>query len=510
MAKECELKLALAPSAVSALAKLPFLQSLKAYSKRTREVSVYFDTDQRTLQKSGLILRVRRIRKRYIQTIKATRNSDPIERDEWENEIAAGTPDLTYASGTLLEPVVSKKFQKQLAPVFETRISRTLYSFADESSEVALTIDRGTVETATHSMPICEIELELKRGSMAKVFELAREIAKSIPARVSLETKSEQGYHFVDGEMHAALKADSIKLPARATAIAAFRAISVSCLRQILGNEAAVIKRDPDGVHQMRVGLRRLRSAMSLFGELLTDAESKAIKGELKWASGQLTPARELDVLHERVLDPTKRRRRHLDGFPSLSQELVEKRAAALTHARDMIESERFRAIGLNVLAWLEVGQWNSPSDDLRCVRGQLPIEIFASEELERRWHKIIKKKKLDRLDAKPRHRLRIQAKKVRYASEFFGELFTEKQQVKRRKKMLATLERLQDALGDLNDIAVHQEIMSAMGLNRRASSKRAFAAGLLSGLENARVGFAMKAGQKAFDRLEKIDPYWH
>jgi inorganic triphosphatase YgiF len=473
-------------------------------------VSVYFDTDQRNLQKSGLILRVRRIRKRYIQTIKAARNSDPIERDEWENEIAAGTPDLTYASGTLLEPIVSKKFQKKLAPVFETRILRTLYPFADESCEVALTIDRGTVETATHSMPICEIELELKRGSMAKVFELAREIAKSIPARVSLETKSEQGYHFVDGKMDAALKADSIRLPARATAIAAFRAIGVSCLRQILGNEAAVIKRDPDGVHQMRVGLRRLRSAMSLFGELLTDAESKAIKGELKWASGQLTPARELDVLHERVLDPTKRRRRHLDGFPSLSPELVEKRAAALTHARDMIESERFRAIGLNVLAWLEVGQWSSPSDDLRCVRGRLPIEMFASEELDRRWHKIIKKrKKLDRLDAKPRHRLRIQAKKVRYASEFFGELFTEKQQVKRRKKMLATLERLQDALGDLNDIAVHQEIMSAMGLNRRASSKRAFAAGLLSGLENARVGSAMKAGKKAFDRLAKIDPYW-
>jgi len=75
-------------------------------------------------------------------------------------------------------------------------------------------------------------------------------------------------------------------------------------LNQIVNNHGALTKGDPEGVHQMRVGLRRLRAAMSLFAALLGDRQTAAIKNELKWLAGELGPARELDVLVSRVVTP--------------------------------------------------------------------------------------------------------------------------------------------------------------------------------------------------------------
>jgi triphosphatase len=97
------------------------------------------------------------------------------------------------------------------------------------------------------------------------------------------------------------------------------------------------------------------------------------------------------------------------------------------------------------------------------------------------------KAKSFAELDPPRRHKLRIQAKKLRYASDFFGGLFSGKQSDKRRKKFLAALEAVQDCLGDLNDIAVHENMISAAGMGHRPTSrKRAFAAGLLTGQEDA------------------------
>src|SRR5262249_60109836 len=119
-----------------------------------------------------------------------------------------------------------------------------------------------------------------------------------------------------------------------------------------------------------------------------------AIKGELKWLAGELTPARELDVLMSRAVAPVKKRRVRFAGVPSLAQELAEKRKAALTRAEDAITSPRFRALTLDVVAWLETGQWLDPPDDLVRDRGNVPIEAAAAAQLTRRWRKIRKKGK--------------------------------------------------------------------------------------------------------------------
>src|SRR5207253_203396 len=212
--KEIEIKLELAPASLPRLKKIPLIRALEAPAKRATEVSVYFDTDKHALRKKGLMLRVRRIGDRYIQTIKATGNGGLFERDEWESEIPSELPDLGLAHGTALEPLISNKFRRQLRPMFETRVTRTVYP--------------------------------LTNGTSTR-----------------------------DG----------------------FKTIGRACLKQIVGNEPALLEGDPEGVHQMRVGLRRLRAALSLFADILRDLRTAAIKTELKWLAGELAPARQLDVL---------------------------------------------------------------------------------------------------------------------------------------------------------------------------------------------------------------------
>jgi triphosphatase len=307
------------------------------------------------------------------------------------------------------------------------------------------------------------------------------------------------------------VKAAAVDLVAGTSTRDAFKIIGRACLKQVVGNEPALLKGEPEGVHQMRVGLRRLRAAMSLFGGILGDPQTAAIKAELKWLAGELAPARELDVLMKRVLAPVKKRHARWDGVPSLSRDFAERHEAALARAQNAVKSARFRALTLEVAAWLETGEWAKPQDDLVRDRGDLPIEVAAAEQLNRRRKKIRKRgKALARLDAQRRHRLRIQAKKVRYAAEFFAGVFPGRRAAKRREKFSSALERLQDGLGELNDIVVHEELITAMGVRRaRTSRKRAFAAGLLTGREDARLDAAMAAATAAYAEWAKVKRFW-
>jgi triphosphatase len=507
--KELEVKLEVDPTSLPALNKIPLFRTL--VPTRSAEVSVYFDTDKQKLRKNGLMLRVRRKGGRYIQTIKAARNSGPFERDEWETEIAGKEPDLSQANGTALEPLLSHKLRRRLKPLFETRVRRTIYPVVNEAHAIALTVDRGTLDTGSHPLPLCEIELELNRGTVTELFDVARQLVRALPARLALKSKSERGYEVIDGELETPVKAAPIDLPAGANTRDAFKLIGLGCLRQIINNETALIRGDPEGVHQMRVGLRRLRAAISLFAVLLRDTQSEAIKTELKWLAEELGPARELEVLVNRVVAPMKKRRRRWRGMPSLSQELAERRKAALTRAQDAVRSARFRALTIDIAAWLQAGLWTNPRDDLVRDRGDHPIAVFAVEQLARRWRKVRKKgKALAQLDERSRHKLRIQAKKLRYAAEFFASLFARKQAVKRRKQFLDAVGRLQDGLGDLNDIAVHEKQIAAIGIPRQQSNpSRAFAAGLLTGLEDARIEAAMTVATEAYTDFAKVKPFW-
>jgi len=509
---EVDITLALPPASLARLKRLPLMRTAGKNGKSETEVAVYFDTDKRRLHRKGLTLKVRRVGKRHVQTIKATGSGGRLAAREWESEIADEKPDLDRARGTALEPLLGRNLGRKLQPMFETRARRTTYPLGDGKGSIALTVDKGRIDTGRRSQALCEIALH---GSEAgELFALAREIAQAVPAQLALKSKSERGYGLLEGSDGAATHAAPIDLPVGTSTRDSFRIIAHACLAHALGNEQALLAGDPDGVHQMRVGVRRLRAAMSLFADILGNGETAAIKRELRWLAGELARARELDVLVSRVLAPVKRRHSRLDGVASLSHDLAERRAEALARAQDAVRSARFRALAVDIVAWLETGQWTRPHDDLVRERGDVAIELAAAAELDRRWRKVRKKgRRLTELDPPARHKLRIGIKKIRYATEFYASLFAGKRASRRREKFRAALEQMQDRLGELNDIVVHEGLMATIARQsrpgRRGGRKRAFAAGLVSGREDARLDAEFAAAVEAYAVLAKVKPFW-
>jgi triphosphatase len=285
----------------------------------------------------------------------------------------------------------------------------------------------------------------------------------------------------------------------------AFRAIARSILRDIAANEAAVRKSDSKGVHHMRVGLRRLRAAISVFS--IDDKETERVKAELKWLTGELAPARDLDVYVRKEIEPLRGARLAKRGMKELASALTLRRDVAFRKARTAVESQRYRLLLLNTLQWLETGAWPKQARH----RKQRPIERFAADIFARRTKAIRKKtKKIRELDSQQRHKLRIAVKKLRYASDFFGHAFGGRTAKKRLPDFKARLTSLQDRLGALNDIKVHQKLARAAGRPAaKTAQAQAFASGVVSGREQSEIEPLLKAADKDARKFSHIRPFW-
>ena len=294
MGNEIELKFEVAPRE---LRKLKAAQVLhRTSSKQENLVSVYFDTPKHKLARNGISLRVRHNGAKRLQTIKSGGSNGSYSRGEWEHEIKGDVPNLRKAGDTPLEPLLTKKLKRSLKPVFQTHIHRTSVPVRKNGTRMEVALDEGQVRAGRQSAPISELELELKRGKPGEIFKLAHEMGKLAPATLSLKSKSERGYDLIENKPAKAIGGEKIRVRRGMSTTDAFRTIGRSILRHIAGNETAVRRSDSEGVHQMRVGLRRLRAAISLFSNLLGDQETEGVKAELKWLTGELAPARDLDV----------------------------------------------------------------------------------------------------------------------------------------------------------------------------------------------------------------------
>ena len=408
--REIELKFGATARALDRLEQGPFLKSIGAGKPTTTSLlSVYFDTGTLKLRRNHLSLRVRRNGDRRVQTIKVGNGTALIERGEWERAVPTAEPDLNAARGTALQPVLSKKVRRSLKPVFETRVTRTTYPIKTRDSLIELAIDRGEIDTGRESSTVCELELELKRGQPTDLFLLARRIAIKTPVDVTLASKAERGYRLFAGEKPAPIRSLPLALSRNACSREAFQAIARACLHQLVGNLPLLRKRDPEGLHQTRVAIRRLRAAISLFSEILNDEQTRALKKELKWITGEFGPARELYVFMRLVKaaddGPSPSlvsaqsgsqvgERTASVGMPGLRQDLREKRGRAFARARTAVGSARFRMMLLELVAWIEAGAWTRSKNPLVRAGRKRSIAALGAEELRRRWKKILKRGK--------------------------------------------------------------------------------------------------------------------
>ena len=506
MDTEIELKFEVSPQD---LRKLRAARILHRKPRKEEELtSVYFDTPKHKLASKGVSLRVRRNGNKRLQTIKSRQFEGSFRRSELEQEIKCDIPNLRKAQGTPLAPLLTKKLKRNLKPIFETCIHRVSVPLRKNGSRIEVALDEGQVRAGQKFAPIGELELELKRGKAGDVFRLARKMGELVPAKLALKSKSERGYDLIEGRPAQAVHAEKIKLRRGTSAADAFLIIGRSVLRHITANQAAVEKADPEGVHQMRVGLRRLRAAISLFSKLLGDKQTERVRFELKWLLGELAPARDLDVYERHAVEPLRRAEPAKRGIKLLEDVLASRRAAAFARAKVAVDSPRYRSLLLDTLQWLEIGDWIRRSRRF----GARPIERFAADILARRTRKAKKKvKKLSKLDTRVRHKLRIAIKKLRYAIDFFEHLFEGHKARKRVSRFKACLEHLQDCLGDLNDIKVHQELAPTLAAEkpRTKVDARAFAIGIVSARERSKMEPLLIAANKNARKFARLDPFW-
>ena len=336
MRKEIELKFEVTPRDLRKLRAARVLR--RKPLKEENLVSVYFDTPKHKLARNDVTLRVRHNGHNRLQTIKSGGLASAFRRGEWEQEIKGDVPDFRKARGTALEPLLTKKLKRRLKPVFETHIHRTNVPVRKNRTRIEVALDEGQVRAGQRSAPISELELELKRGKPGDIFKLAHEMGKLTPATLSLKSKSERGYDLIENKPAKAVGAEKIRLQRGMNTADAFRTIGRSVLRHIAGNEAAVRRSDSEGVHQMRVGLRRLRAAISLFAKLLGDQETERVKSELKWLTGELAPARDLDVYVRNEIEPLRRDAPTRHGMKELAGALTLRRDAAFGKASAAVE----------------------------------------------------------------------------------------------------------------------------------------------------------------------------
>lgn len=477
---ELELKLEIDPENIDRLAAKDI--TANSAPKVIHQVSIYFDTPRQDLRAAKLSLRIRTAGGNHVQTIKAGSGAAAglFVRPEWEQDVAGLEPELE--PGSPIYSLIARDMLKTIKPAFTVTITRRQWVVDYDGGTVELVADTGSVTAGDRATPVSELELELKGGSPTAIFALARALGGEIPLRLGVLSKAERGYRLIGPATLDAVKAEKLHLAADTSTAEAFAQIVGTCLRHFRLNET-ILRRsfDPEALHQTRVALRRLRSALSIFKPVVADDRFLHLASELKWLAGSLGPARDLDVLRER-----------LGG--SANPALLTARDEAYTVALDALDSRRTRDLMIDMVEWTALGIWRSQLSDAI----HAPAAVFASEVIGK-LHRRMKRRgrDLDHLDDEARHDVRITAKKLRYATGFFQSLYPEKPSRRRFKAFSKHLEALQDHLGILNDLATVPALLERYGLDREAA---------LPAAEREQI---LSDATEAYERLMDAKGFW-
>ncbi len=512
MPAEIELKLALDPAAGRRLVRLPRDPAIVAFkrgrARSARVVSTYYDTPDFRLAREGVALRLRRDGKRWLQTLKGPplpgAGAGLHARDEHEWRLPGPRLDLTHLARTPWRKLIGKAQRHGgLAPQFTTDFARRTVplAFAD-GTQALLAIDVGAIRakrSVRQSVRICELEIEVETGSAARAYELALALLDDWPIAVATANKAERGFALVRGlpdGWDKPERARPVALEADASAPAALCAVAQECLYQIAANVAGLLAdRDPEWVHQMRIGTRRLRSCLALIARLAPSGDIDAVAAETKWLAGILGAARDLDVFALETLPPLAAAFAHdaaaAAGLKRLRSRVATRRRASIGTVRESLRSTRFQRLLLKTGALVAAQRFGAP-EGITADAPTATAKSFAAELLARRHRKLAGLMQvLADGTAEERHAVRIAAKKLRYAAEFFAPLFPGK----RTRTYLKALSALQDALGQLNDAATAARLATALagdGDHATEGTVRGWVAAqttpLLSKLDHARL----------------------
>ncbi|MFT3975266.1 MAG: CHAD domain-containing protein [Amaricoccus sp.] len=459
---ESELKILLDDAGMRALSAHPRLDAFRLGPPRTETlVSIYQDTVDDRLRSAGIALRLRKIGRRWVQTVKrkgAAGEGGFFANAEDERPAPGGRlvlegddPDGALAA------VRAAIGDATLVPVFETRVQRTSQRLGiDGLGEVELALDVGEVRAGERTEPIREAEFELKAGGVGAIFAVARQVLDRAPFRLGTTNKAARGYRLLrDGAAPASAprKAGSFDFgPDTGVEIVA-RDVLRDCLAQISANLPVVLECDAsEGPHQLRIGLRRLRTALQVFAPELGDAGIEPIETAAARLGRDVGHLRDADVLIDEVvahaaahgLDPEARR--------VLDAALASRRETIRAEVRTVLAAPETGRFLLDLLEYIETRGWLDRADYGQTARLAQPVGELGPRLLRKRWRKAKSLgEDIRELEPEELHSLRKSLKKLRYTVDMLISLYPGK----RSAAFLAALKDLQDSFGSLNDAAM-------------------------------------------------------
>jgi inorganic triphosphatase YgiF len=463
---EIELKLAISASDVPKLARIRSLISAsRGRATTSRLYSIYYDTPELALRERGVALRLRRIGVRWLQTLKTAGRVEAglHRREELETPVPAQI--LNYsalAQSGAADVFGDPGLPLRLQPVFATDFKRTSRQLQPTAgTEIEFCLDRGAISAGAAQVPISEIELELKSGAPEQLLDFALELLEKVPLRLEPASKAERGYALVSGLIAAPVKGTAPVLQSAMSVTEAFRTVVFSCIAHLQANERGLLDTDdPEYLHQARVALRRLRSALSVFNRAFPRSLFTELVPELRWLGSCLGPARDWDVFATETLPVVCAAFPSEPGLHWLTERTAELRSAAASGTREAVASTRYTILLLKLTGIFLREPWQALVDDAAGALRALPLADFAVGVLERRHKKVLKGGHgLGTLDTIGLHALRIEIKKLRYAADFFSALYN-KGEVREYSTALAAL---QELLGALNDAVTVERLLEPL-----------------------------------------------
>ena len=497
MGHEIELKFLIPEEAVEAiLARFPGQPAVRQLD------AVYYDTVDHALGRRGFGLRIRDGEGGRKQTLKSASAGGVFTRGEWESRVEGPEPDRRLLDDTPAARVLNGA---PLGPVFAVRVERLIWLVEQGDATIEAALDRGVLTAGDRRAEVCELELELKAGPPAALFDLARDLAAHAPLRLSLVSKAERGYALAldDGDQNRpGIARDGPALDPDMTAGQALQALGRSALARLCADGEGLRERqDSEGLHRLRVAARRFRALFPVFRSLADDEAAHGVQAGLKWLAGALGPARDLDVFIDQVGSDDARA--HTEALAAFSKALVDARSEAYDRAMAALDSARYRALTLEAAAWLEAGSWLTAHDRAKVRDGA--ATALARKALDKRRRTILKRgKHLAALDPAARHAVRIKSKVLRYAAEDLAPLFPE--HPRRAARFIEAVKALQDTLGALNDLIARAALARAVVLASDDARVAVGAGQLTAPGSESRL---MPAALEAFDVFAGARPFW-
>jgi triphosphatase len=484
---EVELKFELPREAQARFASLAALSGARPV--RTRLLALYFDTPGQDLARNAMALRLRASGRAWKQCLKAGRGGAGglHSRDEWEFDRPDASIDLSlFAQTPLAHLARAKKLHETLAEVFRVEVARTTWRIAIlPGTAVEVALDRGVVRRGGETVPISEVEIESVAGAPLAVFDFAERILGAVALRPSSITKAQRGYRLARGEKLAPAKAREVALAGSMSPAEAARAVLASALLHLQENEAGVLEtRDAEFVHQMRIALRRLRSALRAFRDAAGPDLEARVRADLHWITQATGKARDLDVLAMQTLPKMRAAYPGSDGA-AFERRLAARRRQARADVRSALLSPRYARLVLAFARWLAQSRdaVPGPGGNLRLFAGRVLRKRHA------RWMRSAQGAQLMPQDE--RHRVRIGAKRLRYLAEGFAALYRKR----RIDAYLRALSKLQDDLGRANDAAVAGRLLDELAA---PAPFAAFARGWLASETRSSLGALARHMQRA------------